>query len=210
MRFNSIFFIALAIAATGCGKHCYTHYVVQTEQVPVAAPAPTEQDNINEVVAEVNQQRFAQGQTQVMPGLICNLYPNLASPPYPYNAAATSPGSSVAAWTYLGSVWQDDGPVSDSLNLLPYALRVQPLYQTNFAVGCTGQVVATTADYQSFSLRSDDSGQLLVDGALVVDNGGMHGPTTVTGSKFLTRGIHSIALRYYQGAGLQSLQLNIP
>ncbi len=53
----------------------------------------------------------------------------------------------------------------------------------------------------SFTLNSDDGSRLYIDGELVVDNGGPHSPMSVTGSKNLTRGYHSITIKYFECYG---------
>lgn len=201
----SIALIALTLVA--CGKHCdpRVETVVQTQTV-YQTPAPTQQDAINAVVAETNDLRFKQGQLPLANGLVCSLYINLSNA---LTAFPVSLPSATRTWTYVGDINQPDASVNDGLNLLPAAIR--PLYTSWFAVRCTGQLVVTAADDYSFSLRSDDASLLYLDNVVTVNNDGNHGPTTVTGAKFLTRGIHSFRLDFMQGpGGSQSLQLNVP
>ena len=53
----------------------------------------------------------------------------------------------------------------------------------------------------TFATRSDDGSFLRIDGRLVVDNGGEHPAQTRSGSIYLDRGPHFIALEYAQTAG---------
>ena len=70
--------------------------------------------------------------------------------------------------------------------------------------------VAAGGTYQ-FDLRSDDGSSLTVDGVLLIDNGGDHGPLTVSGSRFLAAGLHPFVLNFYEnGAGESALDLTLP
>jgi hypothetical protein len=44
---------------------------------------------------------------------------------------------------------------------------------------------------------------LYIDGKLVIDNGGLHVPVTLTGTTQLAGGIHSIRVPYFQGVKFQ-------
>jgi hypothetical protein len=53
----------------------------------------------------------------------------------------------------------------------------------------------------TFATTSDDGSRLLVDGQLVVDNGGTHGMQTATGRVRLTPGPHFVLIEYEQAGG---------
>jgi hypothetical protein len=53
----------------------------------------------------------------------------------------------------------------------------------------------------TFATTSDDGSSLSVDGALVVDNRGVHGEETRTGRVWLDRGSHFVVLEYAQAGG---------
>ena len=53
----------------------------------------------------------------------------------------------------------------------------------------------------TFATTSDDGSRLLVDGQLVVDNGGTHGMQTATGRTQLTPGPHFVLIEYQQAGG---------
>jgi hypothetical protein len=55
--------------------------------------------------------------------------------------------------------------------------------------------------------RSDDGSTLHIDGSLVVDNGGPHGPVLRAGPIFLTSGFHAIQLQYQQVGGGSDLDI---
>lgn len=58
--------------------------------------------------------------------------------------------------------------------------------------------VVTAGDY-GFRLLSDDGSRLTIDGALIIDNDGIHGVAAVTGQVTLTPGTHQITVDYFQG-----------
>lgn len=195
---------------TACGSNTHRVETVTQTQTVYQAPTPTTQDAINSVVNEVNNSRTKQGQLPLAPGLVCTLHVNLSNA---LTAFPTVLPTAIRTWTYVGDIAQADSNVSEGLNLIPSAIR--SLYIQWFAVRCTGQLIVTTADDYSFSLRSDDASLLYLDGTAVgniaVNNDGLHGPSTVTNGKFLIQGLHAFRLDYMQGpGGSQSLQLNVP
>ncbi len=101
---------------------------------------------------------------------------------------------SVMAGEYLGSFawqgerysWGDQGPfgVHDSFVIM----------QTrSFYVGASGEY--------RFRTNSDDGSWLLVDGAVVVQNGGLHPIQEATGSIQLASGYHTLGFVYFDRAG---------
>jgi hypothetical protein len=68
-------------------------------------------------------------------------------------------------------------------------------------------VVHTPGTYQ-FATRSDDGSELEVNGQIVVQNGGVHGPQEARGTIPLTRGVHPIRLRYEQAGGAFMLEVH--
>ena len=67
-----------------------------------------------------------------------------------------------------------------------------------FSVRWSGFLSVGRPGLYSFSTSSDDGSQLLIDNQLVVDNRGMHGLETRSGSIRLDRGPHAVVLRYVQ------------
>ena len=53
----------------------------------------------------------------------------------------------------------------------------------------------------TFGLTSDDGSMLFLDGNLVVDNGGSHGPSTVSGGTFLTAGPYFCEVQFFEDFG---------
>ncbi len=66
--------------------------------------------------------------------------------------------------------------------------------------------IPETAKYD-FRLVSDDGSRMLLDGNLLIDNGGMHGSEAKDGEITLEKGPHEIAIDFYQGGGGASLSL---
>lgn len=70
-----------------------------------------------------------------------------------------------------------------------------------FSVRWTGSLsVPDTATY-AFALTSDDASFLYIDGRPIVENGGQHSATTVSGTVPLARGSHRVILEYVQNGG---------
>ena len=79
---------------------------------------------------------------------------------------------------------------------------------TNFAFRFTTTVsVATAGEYQ-FSTTSDDGSQLFIDGQLIVNNDGVHGARTVSGSAAMAAGAHSVVVTFFERAGEEVLEVN--
>ena len=73
--------------------------------------------------------------------------------------------------------------------------------QDDFSVTWDGYLRVTANNTYTFSLRSDDGSRLWIDEALVVDNWGLHSPTTVTGTVTLSSGFHHIVVMMYENGG---------
>ncbi|MEM7369734.1 MAG: PA14 domain-containing protein [Bacteroidota bacterium] len=71
----------------------------------------------------------------------------------------------------------------------------------NFAVAYKGSIEIEREDSYGFRLISDDASYLYIDGELVIDNGGDHGPQIVDGEVYLTAGKHPVKVLFRQGGG---------
>jgi len=92
---------------------------------------------------------------------------------------------------------------TSSLNIPPQDYKLGFPGITNrlewFAIDYTGKFwIGTPGEYR-FELTSDDGSMLYIDDKLVIDNGGLHPPVTLTGAVQLAGGIHSIRVAYFQG-----------
>jgi hypothetical protein len=69
-----------------------------------------------------------------------------------------------------------------------------------------GYLYIERAGTYRFQTASDDGSRLTVDGATAVDNDGLHGTLTVTGSAmYLEAGTHVVNLKYFEYTGDQTL-----
>ncbi len=75
-----------------------------------------------------------------------------------------------------------------------------PVPQT-FSATWDGGLFVSRAGTYTFVTVSDDASHVFVDGTLVVDNGGAHGPEQRSGSVVLTRGVHAVFIDYDQQGG---------
>jgi hypothetical protein len=79
-----------------------------------------------------------------------------------------------------------------------------------FAIDYAGRFWIETPAIYTFSLLSDDGSMLYVDDAMVIDNDGLHPPAEKRGDVYLTHGVHSIRVSYFQGPRFQvALQLKM-
>jgi hypothetical protein len=76
---------------------------------------------------------------------------------------------------------------------------------TPFASDVTGSLYVPATGPYTFSLTSDDGSYLFIDGVLVINNGGSHGPTSpVAASPTLTAGWHTFEVQANEVNGGQS------
>ena len=71
----------------------------------------------------------------------------------------------------------------------------------------TGFVTVLADDVYVFALESDDGSRLLIDGALVIDNDGLHGPQEKRGTIALATGPHAITVDWFNKTGGAELAL---
>ncbi len=68
-----------------------------------------------------------------------------------------------------------------------------------FAIDYTGNFWIARLGKYNFALNSDDGSKLYIDGTLIIDNDGVHPPTSRKGSVKLKVGVHRIRVSYFQG-----------
>lgn len=76
-----------------------------------------------------------------------------------------------------------------------------------FGVKLTTNLNVTTGGTYNFDLLGDDGTRLYIDGVLVIDHDGLHGPTTVSGSTTLGPGDHLVEIVYFEAGGGAELEL---
>src|SRR5205814_7450247 len=72
------------------------------------------------------------------------------------------------------------------------------LPQQNFSVEWSGWLRIDRDGQYTFSTRTDDGSTIEIDGRVVVDNGGAHGPTRRTATVAMIPGPHRIRVRFMQ------------
>lgn len=75
----------------------------------------------------------------------------------------------------------------------------------DFAFRFTGWIYVDVAGSYTFYTSSDDGSQLFIDGALVVDNDGLHATRERSGGVSLAAGYHDITVTFFERAGQQVL-----
>jgi hypothetical protein len=186
----------MAIALTGCGQG----YLV-TDQDSNSSPATLPPSAIQTIVDTANASRYALGQAPLTQGLSCYLYTVPTSTTAIIGASLTG----VGGFIYTGSFNQANAAVSAGLNVLPAALQAQ--YTTYFVLKCYGTLVNVDNAYHQFSVTSDDGANLCIDGA-ILNNDGLHAASTVSYVRYLSQGVHSIELDFFQAGGQEALILN--
>lgn len=77
-----------------------------------------------------------------------------------------------------------------------------------FGVQYRGVIAVREPGPYRFRIRSDDGSKLYIDGALVIDNDGVHEAKSETGEVYLSAGTHPVRVDYFQGPQKQvALQL---
>lgn len=113
-------------------------------------------------------------------------------------------GSGLAA-QYFANATFTGPPAQSVVDHVPATSQVRARWHdappVSFSVVWSGYITAPRAGRFGFTTRSDDGSSLHVDDQLVVDNGGLHGPSTVAGDIDLAEGPHRIILEYVQRGG---------
>ena len=71
----------------------------------------------------------------------------------------------------------------------------------NISISWNGWIRIDQERVYRFSTLSDDGSSIIINGEIVVDNGGYHGPKQASGEIFLSTGMHQININYFNGAG---------
>lgn len=70
-----------------------------------------------------------------------------------------------------------------------------------YAIRWTGAIDVPTDGSYTFYTRSDDGSRLYIDGALIVDNDGLHAVQEEDGTISLTAGCHDIVIEFFENTG---------
>ncbi|MFO0687249.1 MAG: NPCBM/NEW2 domain-containing protein [Myxococcota bacterium] len=103
--------------------------------------------------------------------------------------------------------------VTNMVGLTPVATGTSPSIKIgvtsirdDFGLVFTNTLNVTSAGVYEFQLTSDEGSKLFVDGVLVVNNDGEHVAVTVTGSRNLTAGSHTLRVEYFDNTGTEFLE----
>jgi hypothetical protein len=132
---------------------------------------------------------------------------------YTFGTTVVIPGGLIGVIYYIRPLskflpdfqWLDPIGViyTSTLNVTPRSFRegfpgVTDRYEW-FAIDYSGRFWIEKPGPYRFELTSDDGSKLYIDGGLVVNNDGVHGPETRLAASTLERGIHRIRVSYFQG-----------
>jgi hypothetical protein len=121
-----------------------------------------------------------------------------------------TPGVSIRLWlnTPLGSLPNFDllGPPHDTVQraLIWAGNDGQPVLYNNagandtVAARLTGQLMAPRTGNYRFYLTSDDGSRLAIDGEPVINNDGLHAPLTEIATVYLSAGVHTFELDFFE------------
>ena len=118
-----------------------------------------------------------------------------------------SPITSFADWQF--DAYEGDwSTLPDFDSLVPVAsgtvatISTAPRTRDNqFGLRFRAQVTVDIAGNYTFATNSDDGSELLIDGVVVVDNDGLHGPRTVSAVQFLDVGTYDVEVTMFEQGG---------
>ena len=76
-----------------------------------------------------------------------------------------------------------------------------------FSIDYQGFINIPADGIYTLSLNSDDGSKLFISEKLVIDNDGLHGPTTKSEDLALGKGLHSIRISFFENSGGNNLEL---
>lgn len=147
------------------------------------------------------------GSPAYLPGLACNVH-NLPS----YDSSTSLPlalaGNPVVGNFILPNLSVPDSPSSAGFPGMPSSLQALVGLE-GYALDCSGYLNVPTSGLHSFKLLSDDGSRVAVEDIVIVQNQGLHAPSTVAVSGIaLNKGRARFNVVYYQGPHTQiALQL---
>ena len=113
--------------------------------------------------------------------------------------------------TYTAGQGSSTSEIRQTTDLQPSTASIRAAWNGNppetFSAAWNGSMLILSEGSYTLGTVSDDGSSVVVDGRRVVDNGGLHGARLATGRVHLTRGVHSIAVEYFQGGGSLDLDL---
>jgi len=105
----------------------------------------------------------------------------------------------------------NDKPTVSIVVPLIYAMEDEHFGQLkdahHFYVRFSGFINIPKETKYDFRLRSDDGSRLMIDGQVVIDHDGLHGPDPMDGEVILTEGKHAFILDYIENSGGKAVVL---
>jgi alpha-L-fucosidase len=77
----------------------------------------------------------------------------------------------------------------------------------NYGIEYKGYMRIPSKGVYTFYVSSDDGSKLYIDGKLIVDNDGLHGPVEKAGKAALSSGYHQVELKFFQAGGSDELRV---
>jgi len=137
--------------------------------------------------------------SQVVAGWFSQYY--ATSSPYVWSLPAPAMYASKNFVTTCSQVsFSDTGDGAGQWGTFPHEADADNDWR-HFSANYTTWLFVSKGGNYGFQTSSDDGSWLYVDNALVVNNGGDHGTATVSGTKSLTAGLHSIRVAWYENGG---------
>jgi len=117
----------------------------------------------------------------------------------------TMPSSDMYLWKNLDTTcYQIAYHDGSGNNFPPGADGPSPDWE-RFSANYTTWLFVEKPGTYGFQTSSDDGSWLYVDDALVVNNGGLHSTRTISATKYLTAGLHSIWVPWYENGGAATI-----
>ncbi|MDP2345121.1 MAG: PA14 domain-containing protein [Deltaproteobacteria bacterium] len=121
---------------------------------------------------------------------------------------AREPGLRAAIYDGVFNVLPDFSTLAATSTAVQPDLSIAARAATdNFAFLFQGAVDVPAAGSWTFSSTSDDGSRVVVDGVVVVDNDGLHGPVEVSGVVELTLGLHAFEVQFFEQGGGEVLDV---
>lgn len=147
------------------------------------------------------------GEDAFLPGVSCNVH-NLANWDGVTNILTVLAASAPAGNFTLANFNVGDSPSANGFPGMPTSLQ-NAVGLEGYALDCYGYLNVETSGMYTFKTLSDDGVRLVIQDQVIINNPGLHAPTTdVSASRELQRGPNKINMIYYQGPHTQiALQL---
>ncbi|MCB9898450.1 MAG: alpha-L-fucosidase [Planctomycetes bacterium] len=99
------------------------------------------------------------------------------------------------------------GRVPDAEGIVPAVALDEGPAREHLVLRYAGRLIVPEDDVYTFALSSDDGSRLLLDGRLVVDDDGLHGPLEERGVAPLAKGAHALVVEWFNKTGGAELRL---